>query len=132
MTASHLMEQALVCFQAADSCYEIAEAMVRENFGAVPIVNLAKRLIGIITEFDLLDAILRGEDLKKTPAAEVMSQPISITEEMLADEIIALLQARRLIRVPVVDSQGRLVGVVARRDVLAGYIESMSGPLPSF
>jgi CBS domain-containing protein len=130
MTAAHLMEEELVAFEGETACHDIARSMVNGNFGSVPIVNPTRGLIGMLTEADLLDALSRGKDLKKTPASELMSQPVSIAEEMTAEEIIALFQARHLIRVPVVDSRGRLVGMIARRDLLSGYIESKSGPLP--
>jgi CBS domain-containing protein len=128
--ASHLMERSVLSFGGEASCHDLAEGMVKENFGGVPIVNSENRLIGIVTEFDLLKFLLRRKDLKKTTASEIMSPPVSISEEMTAEEIVALLQARHLIRVPVVDGEGKLVGMVAGKDILAGYIESTLGLFP--
>ena len=133
MPASHLMERNVVYFEADGSCHDIAEAMVKKNFGDVPIVDGERRVIGIVTEYDLLNALMKGDSLKKVTAAELMTRPpIVISEETPEEEIVALLQSRHLIRVPVVDSEGKLVGIVARRDILAGYIESTLGPLPVF
>lgn len=56
--------------------------------------------------------------------------PICVTEETLSEEIIQLLQEKHLIRVPVVDKNGTLVGVVARRDILQGYLKSKESPPP--
>lgn len=133
MAASHLMERDVVYFESDASCHDLAEVMVQRNFGDVPITDRERRVIGMVTEYDLLNALMKGADLRKISAKEIMTRsPILISEEMAGEEIIALIQARHLIRVPVVDSEGRLVGIVARRDILAGYIESTFGPLPAF
>lgn len=133
MIASHLMERDVVYFESDGSCHDIAEAMVKRNFGDVPIVDAERRVIGMVTEYDLLSALMKGADLRRLSAAQIMTHaPIVISEETQGEEIIALIQARHLIRVPVVDSEGKLVGIVARRDILAGYIESTFGPLPAF
>ncbi|MFQ5950017.1 MAG: CBS domain-containing protein, partial [Nitrospiria bacterium] len=133
MKASHLMERDVLSFEVNVSCHSLTEAIVKGNFGSVPIVDRENRLIGIVTEYDLLNALLKGKGMMETPASEVMTEaPTSITEEMPAEEIIALIQARHLIRVPVVDSEGKLIGIVARRDILACYVESTIGPLPAF
>ncbi|TAK01786.1 MAG: CBS domain-containing protein [Candidatus Manganitrophaceae bacterium] len=132
MNASHMMERDVVCFKAETTCHDLAEAMIKGRFGGIPIVNDEKRLIGIVTEFDLLNALLAGIELKETTAQEVMSEPICITEEMTTEEIMTLFQSGHLIRVPVIDQKGCLVGMVTRRDMLAGYLESTLGPLPVF
>jgi CBS domain-containing protein len=132
MTASHLMERAVFSFEGAAYCHDLAEAMVKGNFGCIPIVDLEGKLVGVVTESDLLDVLLKGEDLTKAKAQEWMSPPIAISESMSAKEIVTLLQDQSLIRVPVVDPEGKLIGILARRDVLAGYVESMSGPFPRF
>ena len=49
---------------------------------------------------------------------------ISVTKDTSATEIIRLLQSQHLIRVAVVDAQGKLLGVVARRDILLGHLRS--------
>lgn len=132
MNASHLMEREVVFFTADASCHDLAEAMMRGGFGGIPIVDAEKRIIGMVTEFDLLNALLSGIDLRETQAKEVMSEPICIVEEMPAEEMMVLFHAGRLVRVPVVDKENRLVGMVSRRDLLAGYVESTLGPLPVF
>lgn len=133
MSAAHLMEQEVVSCEAGTDCQILAEVMHKRNFGSIPIVDEDSRLIGLVSESDLLDAIIKGKELSKTPASEVMTElVVSIPPEMSAEEVCALLQSRHLIRVPVVDRKGGLIGIVARRDVLASYIESTLRPLPCF
>lgn len=132
MDASHLMEREVVCFNADVTCHDLVEAMMKGRFGGIPIVDDKLRLVGIVTEFDLLNALLSGMELRETTAEEVMSEPIFITEEMTTEEIMTLFQSGHLIRVPVIDEKGCLVGMLTRRDMLAGYLESTLGPLPVF
>lgn len=132
MDAAHLMERDVISFNADTSCHNIAETMTRRGFGGVPIVDDEGCLTGIVTEYDLLNALNSGLDLRKTPAKEVMSEPIYITPKMSTEEIITFFQTGHLIRIPVVNIEGKLIGIVTRRDILAGYLESNLGPLPVF
>lgn len=132
MTASRLNGRVAPVFEGGVSCHELAEAIVRGGYGGIPIVNRECVLIGIVTEYDLLNAILTGKAMAETRATEVMTEPsISITEEMTIEEVIALFQSRHLIRVPVVSSGGRVIGIVERKDILACYVESTLGSPPS-
>ena len=82
MRASHLMEREVVYFNADHSGHDIAEALVKGNFGSAPIVDLQRRVIGIVTEYDLLNALMRGENLKEIRAEDLMTRPpIVVSEE---------------------------------------------------
>lgn len=64
-------------------------------------------------------------------AEEVMTpQPVSVKEEASADELMKTLEEHHFIRVPVVDEQGKVVGVVSRTDILKGYVQSETGDIP--
>ena len=78
----------------------------------MPILGNDGTLLGIVREFDLLQAILQGNELS------------NMTKDTLANEIIHLLQTKHLIRVPVTGAEGKLVGIVARRDSLLGYLRA--------
>ena len=128
MTARHLMERTFTFFSGETHCEAILSAIVHENFGSVPIIDEQMRLIGIVSEYDLLDAILTGLDLKNLSATEIMKYPHAVLIDAQAMEIARFVQKNHLIRVPVVDREGRVVGIVARRDLLSGYLEALIGP----
>lgn len=132
MTALHLMERAVAFFKKETKCDAILSAMVNGNFGSVPIVDREMRLIGIVSEYDLLDALLTGVDVTCLSAEEIMKHPYSVSLDCSALEIARFIQQNHLIRVPVVDQENRLVGMVARRDLLNGYLEELLGPDESF
>jgi CBS domain-containing protein len=95
------------------------------GFGSVPILATDGKLVGIVSEFDLLKVIEDGKELGKVTAGEIMiKDPITVVRDTPAMEIIHLLQERHLIRTPVVDADGKLVGVVSRRDIIEGYLRA--------
>ena len=48
----------------------------------------------------------------------------SMSAASRTQEIVRVLEEKHLIRLPVVDSEGKLVGIVARRDILQGYLKA--------
>ncbi|TAK10305.1 MAG: CBS domain-containing protein [Candidatus Manganitrophaceae bacterium] len=131
MSASHFMQTDVYYYPKSATGDKLATAITMGGFGSVPIVDKGKKLVGIVSEFDLLKAIMSGRELEKVTAEEIMtSNPISVAEETPSEAIIQLLQEKHLIRVPVVDKNGALMGVVARRDILQGYLKSKESPPP--
>jgi CBS domain-containing protein len=126
LTAEVLMEQEVVSCRPSDSGRYIASQLTKFNFGSLPVVNDGGILVGLVSEFDLLKALMEGKDLDKVRAEEIMTPKVTVVQEDTpVDGIIRLLEIGHLIRVPVV-RDGRLVGIVARRDILFGYIKSTS------
>ncbi len=104
----------------------IADLLTEHHFGSVPVVDHDRRLLGIVSEFDLLHAMERGENLKTVMASDIMTrQVVTVTEDLPMMDLIHLLQERHLIRVPVV-KDGLLIGIVARQDILFGYVKATS------
>lgn len=103
----------------------MAGAITEGGFGSVPILAEDGKVLGIVSEFDLLKTITEGKELTKVTAGDIMTKgAISVTKDTPAMEIINLLQSKHLIRVAVVDAEGKLLGIVSRRDVLLGYIRA--------
>lgn len=122
LKAEVFMQDVVSYYQAEDTGERLAGAITEGGFGSVPILARDGKVLGIVSEFDLLKAITEGKDLSKITARDIMTkEAISVTQETPAMEIIQLLQSKHLIRVAVVDAEGKLVGVVSRRDLLEGY-----------
>lgn len=102
----------------------VAEVLSDHTFGSLPVVEADGTLRGLVTEFDLLRAVEQGHDLRNITAADIMTtNVITATEEMPLMDLIHLLQERHLIRVPVVKDH-KLIGMVARRDVVFAYVKA--------
>jgi CBS domain-containing protein len=88
----------------------------------VPVVDESDRVIGFVSEIDLMDALLR-DDSHETLARDIMSSPaITIDEFAPADEAMSVLRECGIHHLPVV-REGRLVGIIAPVDVLRFYID---------
>ena len=106
---------------------DLIASLLMEGFGSVPIVDHTMRLIGIVSEFDLLNAIRKGKALTDITAQDIMTNnPVCVPEDVDVSTTIEILQSNHLIRVPVIDTAGKLVGIIARRDILRAYLHSTS------
>jgi CBS domain-containing protein len=91
---------------------EIAETLGRHRISAVPVVDEAGGVVGLVSEYDLLAK-------PGLTAREVMTTTVvSVTEDTDIADVRHLLVDRRIRRVPVL-AAGRLVGIVSRSDVVA-------------
>jgi len=99
----------------------IAKTMKDSNVGPVPIVDSksSMRLVGIVTDRDLaVKVVAEDKDSKSTDASDVMSpDPITCTPEDKIDRAIQLMEECQVRRIPVVDKDGRLVGIIAQADI---------------
>jgi CBS domain-containing protein len=101
---------------------EIAAMLVAGGFGGVPVCDDDDRVVGFVSEIDLIEALLR-DDPQETLARDIMSSPaITIDEFAPAEEAMTILRERGIHHVPVV-RQGRLVGIIAPGDVLRYYVD---------
>lgn len=91
---------------------EIAETLRRRRISAVPVVDEAGGVVGLVSEYDLLAKT--GDR-----AGDVMTRAVvSVTEDTSVEDVRHLLVDRRFGRVPVL-AGGRLVGIVSRGDLVA-------------
>ncbi|KQX46242.1 MULTISPECIES: CBS domain-containing protein [unclassified Streptomyces] len=100
----------------ATSFREVAKMLAEHDISGVPVVDDDDHVVGVVSESDLLARHeLTVRDLMTTPAVTVHA------EETVADA--ARLMVRRGVeRLPVVDEEERLVGIVTRRDLLCVYL----------
>ena len=124
LTVGQLMQDAVTTCTPRTDGSTLASLMTRRNFGSLPIVESDGTLVGIVTEYDLLHAMIEGRDLRKILATEIMSaHPVSVTEDQTLAQVAELFQDRYMTRVPVVRNK-KLVGILARRDLLFGYMKA--------
>ncbi len=91
---------------------QVADLLTQHRISAVPVVDGAGAVLGLVSEFDLL-AKVGGT------AAELMTTAvIAVSDTSSVEDVRHLLIDRRIRRVPVLRA-GRLAGIVSRRDVIA-------------
>jgi CBS domain-containing protein len=122
LTAREIMSQSLVTISPEAKVQEAIETLMRRKISGLPVVDVNDKLVGIITEFALLamayDVEVRQEQVRKHMTTEVISVHPDDPISKIADTCII----HRVRRVPVVED-GRLLGLISRRDVLKGIYE---------
>jgi CBS domain-containing protein len=95
-----------------------AQMMKQENVGVAPIVQ-GDRLLGTLTDRDIVTRVIaEGKDPKTVTVREVATtQLITIDPEESLDEALRLMATHQVRRLPVVEEDGRVVGVLAQADV---------------
>lgn len=125
LTVADLMEDAVLTCAPHTDALTLARLMTDRQFGSLPVVTEEKILVGLVSEYDLLQAIIDGRDPRKITAAELMTEKIlSVTEQTPLVDLANLFQDRYVTRIPVVKDR-KLVGLVARRDLVYGYIKAL-------
>jgi CBS domain-containing protein len=120
-TCGDLMTENPVCCVADEMVRVVAQSMKARGIGAMPVIDSheKRKVIGIVTDRDLaLKVVGEGLDSLNTTVEEVMSHKMVVCktgdDRQLALDAMAKHQLRRI---PVVDDQGRIVGIIAQADV---------------
>ena len=105
----------------ADFVSKVAQLMVHENIGQIPVIKNEKtrKLIGIVTDRDLaMKIVAEGLDAKSTKVETVMTRKVVTC--MADDDLQAALDVmskHQLRRIPIVDHDGKILGIIAQADV---------------
>ena len=118
---SEVMTSKPVCCVPEDMVSRAAKLMKVGNIGAIPVVEdeQHRKLVGIVTDRDLaLHIVAEGRDPKSTKVGAVMTGNVvtCLADDDLQKALDAMAE-KQLRRIPVVDSEHRLVGIIAQADV---------------
>jgi len=135
MDVKQLMTTEVACVRPGDSLGAAARVMWERDCGAVPVVDFSNdEVVGIVTDRDICIATWT-RDLPPTSisVSEVMSSNVVTclaTDSVGAAE--SLMRTKQIRRIPVVDRQRRLVGIVSLADIaVLAQRDGASGPGPS-
>lgn len=121
--ASDIMVRPVVSARRKASARDIALQLLTGLYSGMPITDDEGRVVGVVTEFDILKAAEEGRELVKTTAEEVMSTEVVTADvDTPVSEIMKIMTDKNIIRLPITDKE-RLVGVISRCDVLKTLIE---------
>src|SRR5688500_2783647 len=118
---SDVMTREPACCEPGESITAVAAVMKREDVGSVPVVESQedRKLIGIVTDRDLVVKVLAGGgDVTGATVRDAMTaNPASCREDDPVEKALQLMADRQVRRMPIIDSQGRLRGIIAQADV---------------
>jgi len=106
------------CVSDNDSIREVARIMKSSDTGVVPVVD-GKKIIGLITDRDIVvRGLAEGKDLGTAKVNEIMTKSVrSVREDATIGEALQLMSSADIRRVPVVNGNNELVGIVSIGDI---------------
>jgi CBS domain-containing protein len=115
------------------SVADAVRSMLHHHVGAVAVLDDERRVAGVFSERDLLRKLaLNWRDPEKTPVRDVMTTPVELaTGETGPGEALVTMVDRHFRHLPIVDNDGRLLGMLSIRDVLQWRIDDLSRELDS-
>jgi CBS domain-containing protein len=122
------MTAAAVTDAPADTISEAAAKMWQQQTGSLLVME-SEKLIGILTERDLLRCTAEGIDAKSTSIAEVMTaEPVTISSDTALKDAAEIMFQKWFRHLPVVSPDGNVVGVISLRDLLTVVAEGLDEP----
>ncbi|MEV4456104.1 CBS domain-containing protein [Microbispora sp. NPDC049633] len=139
MTVRDVMNRFVVAVEATASFSDVVTAMCRFHVGAVPVVDGDRRVIGMVSDDDLLlkdldrrpgDLFIEGPSRRRErrkargrTVSEIMTSPvITVTEDTPLRRAAWLMHCNRIKELPVVDGQsGRITGLVKQSDLIRAF-----------
>jgi CBS domain-containing protein len=120
-SAREIMTKDPACCTPDASVQLAAKMMCDNNCGEIPVVDdeLHKRPVGVITDRDIACRVVaEGKDAKSLRVRDCMTAPaITVREEASIDDCCEALEGHKIRRVPVVDAQNHLRGIVSQADI---------------
>ena len=122
MTAGSIMTTHLVTVRPDASIDEAIQVLLAQGISGLPVVDHDGRLVGVITEFALLAVTYDKRVKNHTVSQHMTREVITVDVNDAVSRIADLCIVHRVRRVPVTEN-GRVIGVIARRDVLRALVE---------
>lgn len=148
VTAKEIMTKEVISVRKDMPLKEVARLMAERSVSGIPVVTDENKVSGIISEKDFLAGMgakdvrsfmdvvaecLKGKgcaavSVRTQTAGDIMSSPAVIVHENTSlNEIIVLFKEKNINRVPVVDGEGSLTGIVSRADIInSSFLEGAS------
>jgi CBS domain-containing protein len=147
MKASDIMSRNIISVGRDATIAEAIRLMLDNQISGLPVIDAAGKVVGILTEGDLLRRSETGTERHRPRWLEILMGPgrlageyvrthgrkvdeimtrdlVSVTPDTPLDEIVALMERRRIKRVPVLDGDAP-VGIVSRADLLRALARSL-------
>ncbi len=123
LKAKDLMTKEVITVNEEMSVVDLAKILCENKISGVPVVDKDKKLVGVVTEKDLINIIFSG-NVRNTKVGDIMSRNIiKFTPDTDIDKIALAISEKNVRRVIIVDDKDKVVGIVSRRDIIKILIE---------
>jgi CBS-domain-containing membrane protein len=122
LKAKDIMIRPVVSARKNASARDIALQLLSGLYSGMPVIDENSRVVGIVTEFDLLEQIRQEKELARLTAEDIMVRDaMTVDVNTPIDDVFNIMLDRNIIRLPVTEEE-KLVGIIARCDILRVYI----------
>lgn len=144
MQVGSVMTRDVISISKYDSVLKVADILSERNISGLPVVDRANKVVGIITQADILSVLGKGREhsfreLLKSMLGEplperrmgdmvgdIMTSPaLTIKPEATVSEAVQIMLNRKIRRLTVVDDRNTIIGIVTRADILKGVINKL-------
>ena len=109
-----------VCCSSGDTIERVAQLMKIQDVGSIPVVDHhnAKQVVGIVTDRDLvLNVIATGRNTQNSITSAMTSHPVACYEDDDVNDVLQVMSAHQVRRVPVLNANDEIVGIIAQADI---------------
>jgi CBS domain-containing protein len=118
LDVSEVMTQPVISAKKSTRIRDVALQLVNAAYSGMPVTEEGGKLVGIITELDILHAVNNGKEFSSTVTGDIMTTDIVTAKtDTPITEVIGLMDKFNIIRLPIVKDE-KLVGIVSRGDIL--------------
>ena len=96
---------------------EAIALLLRWHISALPVVDREDKMVGIVSEIDLVNLTFDGNAADTTIEEVMVTDIVSFSSDTELADLVQTFSKRHLRRVPIID-KGKVVGIVSRRDIL--------------
>lgn len=145
MQAKDVMTTEVVAVNEDTPVHEVVGKLIKHRISGVPVVDALGRVVGVVSEGDLLqpegqppasrawwlEAVYSGDTIQfkrahgRTAGAIMTRDVVTVGPDAPLEEIARLIERKRIKRVPVVTTEGELVGIVSRANLLHGLADAI-------
>lgn len=144
LLVKNVMTKGVISISKYEPVMEVADILTEKNISGLPVVDKDKKVVGIITQADILSMIgvsrdhtfkdllkhMLGETLPERRigdhVGDIMTSPaLTIKPDANIAEAVRMMDEKRIRRLTVVDEQGILIGILTRADILKAVIQKI-------
>lgn len=151
MKVKELMTKEVVSIKPDDNAKDALELLFKMQISGLPVIDGEGKLAGMFTEKDILKQILpsylekvgrfvyeenpksiknKFQELSNLPVSRIMRKDvITIGQETSLCEVARLMLTQKLRRIPVLDKEKKVIGIVSREDIVRAYAKEAGWPI---
>jgi CBS domain-containing protein len=123
MNAREIMHSPVMAATPQASARDIATKLVEHKISGMPVTEQDGTLVGVVTEEDMMTALMEQKNLETLTVQEIMSKDlVAVPAGTAVEQVMQILHDEGIGRVPVTVS-GRVVGIISRADVIRALLD---------